>query len=537
MRYAAAGAAAPAAFLLLLAAGVPAPWISALAFCGLLALPLPDLRSCAGFAAAALVSALVALPLGGCAAALALAAALAFAGRRSQAAERQPPSWDAALAAAAAVGFARCGAFLLGHSLYAFCAVVCGWAAGVAAGRTARAAAGELGARFAGARAALAGLAGAATLQLLRVMAVNANEAWRVERPVGGLGDGIWIAGHAAAGAFALSAALTAFAPAEETPAPRWAALAPLAGAALLSYAGPPGAVALVCAALGALGALRALRSASCGPVARAIACGAAAAAFALGALGRSALADAEEARLISVYAVGKTAARVESRGRELAVHRFDPGPSALLSDGVADFESGDPAAALGAAPFFAHPAVRALFVGVLHPEAYGRAKALGAQVELLEPHAACARVLLELAQPDPAPAQPCGARLPKGPFEVVVVDVPPPHYAPESALMLTRDAARAWKRRMTAKSLLAWRVPARPEQDAAKRAAAALRAEFGTVVQAGIGRGTVLLAGDVDLQALAIAGASDFKPVAADAAAPDRLWRPLTAFPARLGR
>lgn len=514
LRRAGAGAALPPAFLALLAAGVPSPTAAALCCAAALlpsALGRPRAAPYALLAAAAgiLVSALLLLPAAGVGGAAALAAAVACCGltpRLSAArAEVRGSPAEGAAAAFAAVGLWRCAAFLLGHSLYAACVIAAALACGLALGRLARPRAQELRAWLSGLGPMLAGLLGLLLLHWLRVTGLNEAEPARVRAAVLGWGDALRLCVQLGLGTAVFAAALGAMEEdAPEASRSAWLAapLAPLAGALLLSSLGPDGAAAAGFFWLCALGAWRGLSRWRAHPIlSRAVpVLLAAAAALAFGA--RGSLRDVVSSRLQSVYPGGNLLVWSEARGEALGVYGFATGLRAVLRDGVADFGGGDPALLEAHLPLLAHKAGTVLFVDVLHAEAAAAALAHDAQASFYAPSPACGAVLEESLEGAPRPPSTatatCGwLRPPSGPFDAVVVHVDAPLTAPERALLLTREAAKAGRRRLTPGGLLAWRLPAAASSPAAQRAQAALQAEFRDVAFAEFGGGTLLMASD----------------------------------------
>jgi hypothetical protein len=500
LRWAAAGAALPALFLFLLAAGLSSS--AAAALCGALALlpysldraPLAPEALAAG-AAAALASALLVLPAAGIGGAAAVAAALACSGLSSRWGEpagepERPLPADAAAALFCGVALWRWASFLLGHSLYAAVIAAAGAGAGLAAGRAARARAAFLREALPGGGPLAAGLVGLLCLHWLRLHGLNDAQAERVRAPVLGWADGWLLAGQLFASFALWTAVLGALE--ERAPAPgrraRGARLAPLAAplaAALLPVLGPDGCAAAGFAVLALAGAWRGLPRWRPSPVLSRAVPAALVAAAALAYAARGSLQDLTLARLDAVYPGGRVLSWSEGGGRALAVYQFSTGARMLLRDGVADVAGGEIARYEAYLPLLARGAKRALLVSALHPETAAAAANLGVETAYYD-RVSCASALRALGAPAASTAAAgCGAwRPPAGPWDAVIVQADPPLWSPETAVALTREAARSWKRRMAPGGVLAWRVPAPLASPAAQRARAALQAEFKSVAE-----------------------------------------------------
>lgn len=546
-RGAAAGAALVPVFLWLLSRGLSTSW--AAAWCAAAALapaacgvPMAEPVSLLGVAAGLAVSTFVLVPAAGVYVALAAAAVLLAAGRGLKSAPARGDAAAAAGASAFAVALWRCLSFLLGHSLYALAAVAAGGALGLAAGRAARRPLRGADRWLPGLGPIAAGVLGLLALEVIRLVGLNAPQPEHIRSAVLGAGEALWLCAHAVAGMAAVAAALGAF----ELDAPAGspaAALTPLAAAAALPLLGAPATAAVAALGLCGLGAWRGrARWPKDAVLSRAVPA-VLAGALVLAVHSRQALLDVTINRLIGVYPGGNILRWKEEAGTTAAVYRFGSGYSVLLRDGVSDFEGGEPAFTLVRQTLLAGAPKSLLLAGTLHPESLAATSASQGplRVTFYDRRRDCRAILADLTPGGKAPLPDvvdCGGRRPPhGPFDAVVAAVPPPFSAPENALQTTRQRAAAWKRRLSPSGVLAWQLPAPPNDPSARAAAAALRATFARVLVAPLGAGTVMLAGDkLDPAALDQAQSQVTWAVFDDpAVAPATDARPLAALPARL--
>jgi len=379
-RGAAAGVAGPAAFLWLMARGLTPTWAAACCAAAALApaacgIPVAGPASLLGAATGLAVSTALLLPTGGVYAAFAAALALLALSRGLPSTSARGDAAAAAAASAATLAAWRCLSFLIGHSLYAAVGVGFGAAVGLAAGRALRRRAGGPPRELPGLGAIAAALLFLVTLELLRMLGLNASQPEHVRSAVAGAGEALWFAGHAAAGVALACAALAGFeldAPAGSPLAP----LTPLAAAALMPVLGPAATLGAAASLLAGIGAWRGRSRWLRHPILSRAVPAALLVAVGLTLHARRALFDVATNRLIHVYPGGNVLVWTEQAGRTLGVYRFGSGVPILLRDGVADMEGGQAAFAPVRQLLAAGPARSILLAEALHPESLAAAGA-----------------------------------------------------------------------------------------------------------------------------------------------------------------
>ncbi|MBI5238842.1 MAG: hypothetical protein HY926_00075 [Elusimicrobia bacterium] len=416
-----------------------------------------------------------------------------------------PPSWLLALVGAAAAAWARCLGLLWGNSLSGLCVMAAASAAGLALGLWLRARMLPLLAdwprRGLVAASALAGLAG---LCWLRFIGFNAGAPEYLIAPLQGPEDLAFIVGQSALASGLWCAVLAlAWEPAEPAPTGRLrslgraalAAAGPLAAWALGPRLGPAETAAAAHLALAAAACLsRAPGALPDRPIFSKVAAAALALGLVMGWQSRRLLSDIWLYRLDAALAGGQYLA-LRDDGREvLGAYRFSSGVCALLRDGGAWVQSALEAKREVHLPLLLQGSPQSiLLLNVRSPVAVASAMAYGVKVVSVDPHPAAGEVLAAQAAalrdtpggktpilPEEAaswpPASPAvnGATISwvradlrrslraSGPaFDAILEDLPFPATAPEHARLVTQEAFRELRARLTPAGVAALRLPA----------------------------------------------------------------------------